>query len=172
MTCLVALEREGRVWVGSDSFLGTDDVRDIIDRPKWFRRSGVLVGYAGSLRAAQVVENFASFRRRENGEADLTYLVGVVAAAFRKALNVSRVRPSTSEFLLAYRGKAYTLQNDYSVVRSSHGYVSIGAGSEVANGALAVLSEEADPRGVIEKALRAAERHSTKVGGRFHVTCV
>ena len=30
-----------------DSFLGTDDVRDIIDRPKWFRRSGVLVGYAG-----------------------------------------------------------------------------------------------------------------------------
>ena len=172
MTCLVALEREGRVWVGSDSFLGTDDVRDVGDRPKWFRRSGVFVGYAGSLRAAQVVENFATFRRRDNGEADLAYRVGGVAAGCRKALNAARVRLSTAEFLLAYRGRAYTLQNDYSVVRSSHGYVSIGAGSEIANGALAVLAEDADPREVIDKVLRAAERHSTKVGGRFHVTCV
>jgi ATP-dependent protease HslVU (ClpYQ) peptidase subunit len=172
MTCLVALERGGRVWVGSDSFLGTDDIRDNIDHPKWFRRSGVLIGYAGSLRAAQVVENFADFRKRERGEPELCYLVGVVALAFRKALNASRVRLSTTEFLLAYRGKAYVLQNDYSVVRSSHGYTAIGVGAELANGALSVLAENMDARDVVERALRAAERHSTKVGGRLHVTCV
>lgn len=172
MTCLVAFERAGRVWVGSDSFLGTDDVRDIIDRPKWFRRSGVFVGYAGSFRAAQVVENFATFRKREKGEAELEYLIGVVASAFRKALNAARVRPTATEFLLVYRGKAYRLQDDYSVVRSSHGYATIGAGSEIANGALAVLSDALDPKSIVERALQAAERHSTKVGGRFHVTCV
>lgn len=171
MTCLVALERNGRVWVGSDSFFGTDDVRDVVDRPKWFRRSGVFIGYAGSFRAAQVVENFATFRKRERGEAEAAYLVGTVASAFRKALNDARVR-STTQFLLAYRGKAYVLQEDYSVVRSSHGYVSIGAGAVFAHGALAVLSDGPDPREIVEKALGAAGRHSTKVGGQFHVTCV
>lgn len=171
MTCLVAIERAGRVWVGCDSFLGTDDVRDVVDRPKWFRRSGVLVGHAGSFRAAQVVEHGADFRRREKGEPEQAYLVGVVACSFRKALNAARVRLRTAEFLLAYRGKAYALQNDYSVVRSSHGYVTIGAGSDVANGAMAVL-HEGDAREAVTRALAAAERHSTKVGGRFHVTCV
>lgn len=172
MTCLVALEHSGRVWVGSDSFLGTDAVRDLPDRPKWFRRSGVFVGYAGSLRAAQVVENFATFRRRERGEADLAYLVNVVAEGFRKALNVSRVRLNTASFLLAYRGRAYALQDDYSVARSSYGYLCIGAGAEIANGALAVLPQTEDPKSIITQAIAAAERHSTKVGGRYHVICV
>ena len=169
MTCIVAMERKGSVWLGSDSFLGHDDHRDAMDRPKWFSRGDMTFGYAGSFRGAQVVERFAQFRRRHRNEGETHYMM-YVAEAVRKTYVASDVKlKSRSDFVVIYAGKVYVLQDDFSILRSDYGYAAIGAGASFAYGALAALQERLEPAQAVRKALEVAARHCPQVGSPFHV---
>jgi ATP-dependent protease HslVU (ClpYQ) peptidase subunit len=175
MTCLVAVEHEDGVFVGADSFLGDDTSKDLVDRPKWFYRGRkLLVAYCGDLRAAQVAQYGTKPRRQRANEDDQAYIVRSVADAVRQAHKTFEVAPENEDeafvfsYLVAYNGRIYTIQNDYSVVRSSHGYAATGAGADVALGALAALYGTVSPKECVLRALKAATRHCPQVAAPFH----
>lgn len=143
----------------------------MLDRPKWFYKgSNLLIAYAGDLRAAQTAEIAPRFRRRHGHEAEQAYVQGVVVEAVRHAHKAYEAAKKDADFafLVAYNGKLYTIQEDYSVVRSHYGYAAIGAGQYLALGALAALDEALPPRERLERALKAAARHATTVCRPFH----
>ena len=179
MTCILGIEHEGKVWIGSDSFLGTDTTRDVMDRPKWFWKGPLLLAYSGDCRSAQVIEHSPNFRVFRKSDTEDSYLITVVAEGIRKRLGrvaavktTQSVESSQAEFIMAFRGKLYTVQEDLSIIRSKHGYVASGAGQEFALGALAALYGDVAPEECMRRALEAAGKHSSQVCAPYHVICV
>jgi ATP-dependent protease HslVU (ClpYQ) peptidase subunit len=174
MTCLVAVEHEDGVMVGCDSFLGDEDGRIAISHPKWWTpRRGMLIAYAGGFRAAQTAQHSLKIRAQRRGEDVEAYLVDVVAngiAATHRQHDVPS-KDRDGSFLVAYRGGAYVVQDDYSVARTDHGYLALGAAESVALGALAA-TEGMHPRDRVMRALLSAARHSQHACEPFHVVDV
>lgn len=170
VTAIVALEHPGGVWLACDSFIGDASSTERSDRPKFFKHAGMVFGWSGDMRPAQLVEYGAAMRAIRPGEDTFGYLVRVVVesirAAYAKGLSDYDDVPHTL-YIVAVRGRAYTIQSDLSVVRTDHGYAAIGAGAEHALVALAAC-EETEPRTRVLKALRAVSLHHPKVRGRFH----
>lgn len=181
MTCIVAIEHEGTVHLGSDSFLGGAFTRDQLDRPKFFTKGPrFVIGFAGGLRGAQIVEHDLSFRKRRKGEDEESYLVTEVAhklqTNFKKVgaaiLDEGHVESHDADFLVCINGKVFVIQDDYSVIRSRHGFAAIGAGQDFALGVLGCLNsiESAlDPQAKIKLALTVAAEFSPQVCGPFHI---
>ena len=176
MTCIVALEHSGAAWIASDAFMGSAHMRDATDRPKFFARGGMAIGYAGSFRVAQLIEHRAQFRARASGEDVQRYLVTEVARKIRSLLRREGASITDShgtdsqdaDFIVCLRGEVWTLQEDYSVIRSAHGFAAIGAGQAFALGALAA-TPKMDPRRRLLAALGAAGKLSPQVCAPFHV---
>jgi ATP-dependent protease HslVU (ClpYQ) peptidase subunit len=168
MTVVAALEEGRTVHLAGDSFAGSDVERDVVDRPKWFFTHGMTVAYAGSYAVAQMVEHSVAWRALRRGEKELSYLVEM-AGLCRRACEKVGLKEGPS-LLVALRGRVYVVQEDWSVIRSAHGYAAIGSGAPYALGSLA--STEGDPSNRLTSALEAAERHCTLVGRPFvRATC-
>lgn len=178
MTCIVALEHAGAAWIGCDSFMGDAHQRDRVDRPKFYVRNGMAIGFAGSIRAAQLVEHGLRFRPHQVSESVQRYLVTEVARKIRIVLNRegAAVREQgtdshEAEFVVCLRGEVWTIQQDYAVLRSAHGYTASGSGAPFALGALAA-TPKLEPHRRIMAALKAAATFSTAVCDPFHVEAV
>lgn len=173
MTCVVGLEDKGVVWLGSDSYLGADDYRDILDRPKWFRKGPLVFAYAGDFRAAQILEHAILIRQPRKGEKQLSFLTNAVARAMQDGMNVHGVHRNNGEigagFLLVYGGLLYIVQEDFSVVRSRRGYAALGAGANYALGAIAALKNRLPPRECLTEALQHSAEWSPKVCKPFTI---
>lgn len=179
MTCIVALEHKGTAYLGSDSFMGNADSRDQTSRPKFFTKGDqFVVGFAGSFRGAQVVEHDIKFRQCRSTEDAEAYLVVEVAKKLQHVFsqvgaNVKNEETQDStdaSFLICLHGKVFTLQQDYSVIRSSHGFASIGIGRDFALGALsAMVRMRLSPEEKIRRALEIATDLSPQVCGPFHI---
>lgn len=158
MTCILGLEDKGQVWLGSDSYLGDADSRDILDRPKWFRKGPLVLAYYGGFREAQVLEHSLTIRQPRRNEKPMTFLTNAVAKVVQEGMDANGVHRNNGEvgagFLLVYSGLLYTLQEDFSVVRSRRGYAALGIGSAYALGALAALRTRLPPREAITEALQ------------------
>lgn len=172
MTCVLGVETPNGVWLGSDSYLGSDeDWRDGLDGPKWFDWGGARFAYSGALRPAQLIARASAPRRPRGDEDDGAYLARLIETARRvhKAHDVVR-RDMDLSWLLAYRGRLYMVMDDYALVRSAHGYAACGAGEKYALGALAATAKAGlDPATRVRRALAAAARHSNSVAEPFYV---
>lgn len=180
MTCVVGLEVPGGVWIGADSFLGTDQIRYKYDRPKWFRKGPLVFAWAGDARGAQLVEHALTLpaertRRRSAGD-PVGYLVtvaGRIRQVFREAganLRVPGSQDTTgTEFLVCYGGRLYLLQQDYSIIRGAAGCAAIGAGEAFALAALRVAREHVPPRDAVARALKEAAELCPSVCEPFYV---
>lgn len=162
MSLVLAVEGADGVHVGCDSFIGTSSLRDLTDGPKWFWHSReLLVGYVGDLRAAHVAA-LAPRTRHTRAEEDVDYLRRV-ADVLRQTHGARAVELAKgTSFLMAYRGRCYEMQFDYSVFRNGLGYTAIGAGADVALGALAATPDMPPPERV-KLALEVAVRHCPQV---------
>lgn len=181
MTCIVAIEHEGIVHLGSDSFLGGAFTRDQLDRPKFFTKGPrFVIGFAGGLRGAQIVEHDIVFRKWRKTESEESYLVTEVAKklqiAFKKVgasiLDEGHVESHDSYFLVCINGRIFVIQEDYSVIRSRHGFAAIGAGQDFALGTLYSLEKWASkmpPKAKVQAALEVASEFSPQVCGPFHI---
>ena len=179
MTCIVALEQEGVAYLGSDSFMGGSMIRDQLDRPKFFQKGHrFYIGFAGGMRGAQIIQHELKFRARRKNEDEEAYLVTEVSKKLQQAFQkvganiVEEGKPSThdSEFMICINGKVFILQDDYSVIRSKHGFAAIGAGQDFALGSLAtIIHTKQDPKKKVLRALEVAAGFSPLVCGPFHV---
>ncbi|NBU69892.1 MAG: hypothetical protein EBS53_00290 [Bacteroidetes bacterium] len=181
MTCIVAIEHEGVVHLGSDSFLGGAFTRDHLARPKFFTKGPRFsIAFAGGLRGAQIVEHDLVFRKKKRTEDEESYLVLEVAkklhTGFKRVganiVDEGKVESHDSNFLVCINGKVFVIQDDYSVIRSSHGFAAIGAGQDFALGALSCLFShvpDMPPKEKVRTALEVAAEFSPQVCGPFHI---
>lgn len=176
MTCIIAIEHEGRVLLGSDSFLGGAMVRDVIDRPKYFRvNENFAIGFAGGLRPAQVLEHEAKFPKQRKNQSDEKYLVNIASAirsTFEKQGALLKDEDTSQQthdslFIFALNGKAYIMQEDFSIIRSKLGCCSIGAGQDYAMGAMLALAYH-EPEQRAKIALDIATQLSPMVSAPHH----
>lgn len=137
MTAIVAIEHGAGVLVACDSFLGNGAEADRIAEPKWWRASGILVAYAGDIKVPQLAAAAPKRLRHRAGEADAAF-VQRYAEALRAIHRERHIALGHTDYLLAYRGRAYVAQGDASLVRSAFGYAAIGAGYRRALTALAL----------------------------------
>lgn len=178
MTCVVGLEVPGGVWFGTDSFLGTDQIRYRYERPKWFRKGPLVFAWAGDARGAQLVEHSLVLPAESTRRASepLNYLVkvaGRVRNLFREAganLRVPGAQDTTgTEFLICYGGRLYLLQQDYSVIRGAAGCAAIGAGEPFVLAALRVARDYMPPRDSVLRSLKETAELCPSVCEPFYV---
>lgn len=175
MTCVVAVSDPRRgTWMGADSAAidGNYSVRTMVD-PKVHEVGPMLLGYAGQLRPGQILAHHLR-APTPRGERPFEYVLRVAEAA-RGVLKRHEAMGRQDEkaqsgalLLIAYRQRLFVLEDDFDAHEPAEPYAAIGAGSDLALGAL-YASPELPPESRLERALLAAERFNASVRRPFSV---
>lgn len=173
MTCIVAVEHNGKVCIGGDSAANSGWNTGKIEFKKVFRNGDFLIGYTDSFRMGQLLEYELTVPRQEN-ESDMCFMVTKFVPAVRdllKNFGYSKVESNQETggvFLVGYKGKAYQIHNDFQVMRYSRNIYAIGCGEQYALGSLA-SSNLASAEDRIMEALRVAGIFSNGVCEPYYV---
>lgn len=169
---------------GDSAGVRDSSLRLLHDTKVFHARAGdvaCLIGYAGSMRAGQLVEHVLQLPAAPAPSEDRRVLVrwfaGEFATAVRDCLQAGGFDPDDSdgdddasevELLVGLQGRLFAVGSDLSIEDPLDGFAAIGTGSEVLKGALwATHAERGEDR--ILCALRAAERFVATVRGPFCV---
>ena len=177
MTCIIGVVEGAQVWVGGDSALSNMSTHEIVTaaNQKVFRVGDLLLGVSGSPRVCDVLryslEPPRHPKRMEAGRYIRTLFMDAMRDTLKKA-GVLRVQAGIEDcdanILIGYRGRLFTVEDDFHAHETVDDYVSIGSGSAVANGALSV-SQGVAPRKRVIAALAASERYTASVRRPFYV---
>lgn len=177
MTCIVAIEHEGAVWVGGDSCAISDD-RDFctVESPKVWARGRMVFGCSGGFREAQVLQYGLAIPEHHAGMNTEEYLCTLFVDAVRHACRsagIMTVKEGAEQLsdiatIIGYDGHIYVLEPNFGLVHSTRGYEAIGCGAKYARGALWGTRGLA-PTLRIQQALEAAEEHNAGVMGPFTI---
>lgn len=182
MTCIVALESPGGVWIGADSQVG-EWCRESLASSKICQVSpGVAFGIAGLWRTANVLRHRWKPASPADG-IDLDEWMFDAAEDFRRLLSEHGATKQDSaqhlmlngdgQAIVAVGGRAYSVGAHFSYVRSRYGYAAIGSGEPFALGSLASTErEDMAPESRVLVALESAARHNNGVHGPFDVRFV
>lgn len=178
MTCVIAMEHENGVALGSDSFWGTEVIKDVVDHPKFFKKGPKFyIAGAGDTRPTQIVEHELKFRRKKKDETEESYLVNHVIKKMREAFAAMEEERNSEdklsfEFLVVLCGKAYVINSDFGVGRSKNGFCAIGSVEDIALGAMSALVSQSlglSPTQTVTAALKATAAVSSSCSAPFHV---
>lgn len=174
MTCIVALEARGRVYMASDTFGSNGHTGATYEAPKTFRNGSALIGVCGSYRMMQLLQ-YALVVPEVSLSWDVDRWVALdLMPAIRTAFmahgwdRVAEGRARGGSFLFAIAGRCYEIQSDYSFLRSSAGEYAIGSGTYHALGSLHSTRDWAKPKRRLSAALAASAEHVVSVAGPFH----
>lgn len=174
MTCIVAIEHDGKVYMGGDSAsVGGWDL-SIITHPKVFRVDDFLIGYTSSFRMGQLLEYNLDVPKNCDGDDETKYMITKFIPAVRECLKmggyakVDNNQEEGGSFLVGYRGKVYLVADDFQMTHHAHKFDAVGCGESYAKGALAAM-EINDPKKAILKALKIAGDFSAGVRGPYYV---
>lgn len=154
MTCIVAITDGGHVWMGGDSFAGSEMIHQRIKEPKVFSMfidiagqetsETMIIGGCGSFRMLQLLK-FALEVPQYDPKMDLTHwFVEEFGEGVRKLFKdrgLTQLHDETEEafygtILIGFCGGLYTLQEDFAVVGFAEMEHATGAGEEYALGSL------------------------------------
>lgn len=173
MTCIVALEYEGKVYMGGDSAAVAGWDIQATANPKVFLVGDFLIGYTSSFRMGQLLQYNLTIPENIDGD-DMRYLVTKFIPAVRECLKeggytkVDNSREDGGYFLVGYRGRAYKVANDFQITRMANGFIATGCGEGYALGALAAV-EIVDPEKAVIRALEVAGMFSNGVCSPYYV---
>jgi ATP-dependent protease HslVU (ClpYQ) peptidase subunit len=171
MTCIVGIEFEGRVYLGGDVQGSSDNNKVVHTQPKVFNKNGVIFGYTTSYRFGQILEHNlpAQIVPRDDKEI-YRWLVCVLIPQIRETLD-SFGYEGGGTCLIGISNQLWSMQDDFSVLRSVTGYTACGSGVEYALGALFTyvknnhLTKSSDScKNGIEQAILAAHTFCPSVG--------
>lgn len=174
MTCIAAIEHDGKVWIGGDSAGSTEHFIASYSEPKVWVDGEFCYGYCENGRYGALLRY--SFKAPPvKGNID-KYLTNEFVPKLRECFaKDTELLPSDSgkypeiEFLMGLRGRLYIVDCGYQIGRLTDGYAATGSGTDVAMGSLYSTKKEKDPRQRILTALRAAEHFVPSVRAPFHV---
>lgn len=179
MTCIVGIEHDGVVYIGGDSLAIAGDALETREDEKVFLTDDekFLIGFSGSYRIGQLLHYAFTPPEQMPSKSDMCYMVTDFINAVRTLQSEhgtvkkeNEVEQHDGPFLVAYKGKLYSIDTDFQVALAKEPYTAIGIGAQVALGAMyAMKDSKLDPEEKIKRALRAAEEFSSGVRGPFLV---
>lgn len=191
MTILVAVEHPGGVIMAADRQVTYANSGFIMheSQSKFFRRGPYLIGMTGRLRVGQVLGSFDDLPvpDEEISDADLNkFMMTKFASAAQEAMKeagIERVDDgerllTDSEVAVCISGRAYTIGEDYSVLRSgdpsniSKGVMALGSGFAYALGAYHSLTKrktKMDYTEIAKTMVEAAIRWDLACGGEIEI---
>lgn len=174
MTCIVGLVHRGSVYIGGDSASVQGWTSRVTRLPKVFRRGPFLIGYTTSFRMGQLLQFGLEARPQRDDEDDMEFMVTEVAERVRQLLKergVAKVEAnaeSGGQFLIGYRGRLFSVQQDFQVNEMADGYDAVGSGAEYALGAIRAL-DRSPPQSRLKRALEISAHFNMGVSGPFFV---
>ncbi len=177
MTCIVGVEDGGRVFIGGDSAgvqRGSFSLQIRTD-PKVFQMGEMVFGFTSSFRMGQLLR-FSLKLPRQGKKDDYQYLCTDFINSVKKCLKrggfatVEKGAESGGTFLMGYRGRLYSVYNDYQVGSVACGYNACGCGADYALGSMyATSGVMRDSRKRITMALQAVSQFSAGVAPPFTI---
>lgn len=182
MTIIVGVCDGRSVWMGADSFAGNGEYVLTGKLPKVWQAAVVeaetavqrpiLAGSSGDYRAGYLVR-LTPLPEDETEDA-YAYIAGPFVDALRKRfqeagwqkLSDGRDGDNDVHVLVGYRGRLFSIWEDFQAVETVHDYMAIGAAMTVALGSLHSTGG-IDSRTRIDMALKAAETHNAYVRRPF-----
>lgn len=178
MTCIVALTKDGIVYMGGDAagqnaYLSYERVD-----PKVFQKKDMLIGFTSSFRMGQLLRHKLEIPLHDPLKTVEQYLVTDFIEAVSNCLKdggyATRIneRDECGIFLVGYKGRIFRVGEEYDVGESADGYDAVGIGAEVALGSLFSTDTNGqiqDPEYRVNKALQAAAHVSIGVRGPFTI---
>jgi len=175
MTCIAAIVKNNKVWMGADSAgVGSYNLTVRGDK-KIFINNGYLIGFTSSFRMGQLLRY--RFAPPPCPDWDLekhmtTTFIDEVRKCF-KTYGFTKIDNNKEEggcFLVATQGRLFTVHSDFQIGWGVDQYDAVGCGEDIAKGAINALLAHTSlaPAAIINRALTAAENHSGGVRGPFH----
>lgn len=170
MTCVVGFEYNNKVWIGADSAGISGDYVSVRADKKVFRNKDYVFGFAGSFRMGQLLQYYFQppgfFSSKDIDE----FMIVDFIPKLKAILTTESEKPNC---LIGFRGKLFSVQEDYQVARNVYPYHAIGAGNEPAMGSLfTTYSMDMSVEEKLILALRAAQQFCTAVREPFHIESV
>ncbi len=177
MTCIVGIQKEGRVYLGADR--AASNGWTVVDSgvSKVFKNGKMIAGYSGSFRFGQLLEYVFEVPPQPKDVDDMKYMCLTFVDALREVLKdrgQARIRDNVESTgwgsaLIGYRGVLYELDSDFQVRPKP--YASTGSGYIAALGVLNHLHRTApkmNPNKMLEHALTTAADLTGSVSGPFN----
>lgn len=181
MTCIAGFVEGGRTWIGGDA-AGTYSSNGALigTQEKVFWNNNYLFGCSGSFRMMQILHYSFEPPHVPAACANLdrfmaTRWIDALRAAFKRAGYTSYdngQEEGGTQFLVAYRGRLYCVEQDFNITRTLDNLYAIGLGGPYAAGALYALQPRARhvaPQLRLEQALMIAETCNASVRGPFTI---
>ena len=177
MTCVVAITKDNKVYMGADSG-GSDEESGIIFNfkdQKVFRRGGYLIGYAGSYRFGKMLQysfdlppapqNFKTSEQLDK------FLNGVVMPSLRKQSKELDLDKDELDFdcIFGINGHLFEVSNGWFALEPVMPFLAVGSGTKYAMGSLHTTQPWKDPIQRINVALNAAAEYSMSVAAPFTI---
>lgn len=180
MTCIVAVEHDGKVYMGGDSAGSNGYSIAIMTEPKVFRRGKFLIGYTTSFRMGQLLQHTLKPPALTAEWADNIpgFMVAKFIPAVRKCLSDGGYLKKSDEvikggtFLVGFKGELYVVESDMQVGRVADGYYAVGSGSDLALGSMYTsghFGNRRPPKARLLDALHSAAHHACGVAGPFTI---
>ena len=176
MTCVCAVADGGRVVMGGDSAVSSEDGDRTLQAPKVFERAGLLFGVSGEMRVGQLLQYVHKVPAIGEDQDVAQFVVRDLCGGLRKFMRdqAEELIPDRDDdeelwqLLVGVSGRVFRVCSHFSASESVTGYDAIGSATPHALGSLA--STEGQPaRARVEIALRAAARHQGGVSPPFTV---
>ena len=181
MTCIIGyVDKENdKVYMGADA-VGADTsswmCRTLTDS-KLFKKGDMIFGATSSFRMIQIIKHSFEIPKQLEDQDDLDYLCSTFIDALMTCFKDKGFARKTNDevtggtFLIGYKGNLYTVQDDFSIMKSVEHFESCGCGESYALASMKVLDEntELDITTKIIKSLEAAEYYSAYVRGPFKI---
>lgn len=175
MTCIVAIEHNGEIYIGGDSAgVAGYDLTIRADK-KVFKNGEMVMGFTSSFRMGQLLQFSLTLPYHKPDMDDYRYMCTAFVDAVRTCLKeggFARIESGEDKggtFIVGYRGKIYTIESDFQVGMPIANFASVGCGEDIAHGSLYSTRDEPDPRKRVLEALAAAETYSAGVRAPFNV---
>lgn len=181
MTCIVALKTlDGRVVMGADSAGSDSWTLVVLKDPKIYRVGEMLIGFTSSFRMGQLLGHSLSLPEHHADVPVEKYMTTIFADAVRSCLKTGGFAKKENEaeaggtFLVAYRGRIFTVQDNYSAIENGRDFDACGSGFMLALGSLhstAHWPKAIPPKQRVAMALDAAQEFCATVRGpmRFEI---
>lgn len=182
MTCIVAVEHGGKVYMGGDA-AGTGGTRQaIMTEPKVFRRGQFVIGYTTSFRMGQLLQHTLkapTYTAEWQKRGPAAFMTVRFVDAVRKCLSdggwltTKNEQIEAGQFLVGFRDRLYVVEGDLQVGRVADGFYAVGCGADLALGSMHTTARipayQECPTERILNALEAAERFSAGVAAPFSI---
>ena len=179
MTCIVAIAKNGTVYMGSDHAASDDKTGWIISRrePKCFKVGQYGIAFTDSFRMGQILQYSWTPPKytptKTNSGLDKfmrTKFIDSVKSAFKDGGygSIGGADEDTGGiFIVGVCGRLFTIDEDFHVGENVVNYMAEGSGGQIALGALHATKNQKNPRLRLKAALEAATEFNMNVSGPY-----